>query len=92
MKGYPCLYLSTNQGEFLDPQPSSKPTTASGFELHPGYIAMVCEQLFNGAEKKEFPMVELVTINKALPEDSLDYHRKEKYIYLYPFGAINART
>jgi hypothetical protein len=53
MKGYPCPYLSTTQGEFLDSQPSSKPTTASSFELHPGYIALVQEQPFSGAKDED---------------------------------------
>jgi hypothetical protein len=53
MKGYPCPYLSTIQGEFLEPQPSSKPTTTSGFELHLGYIALVREQPFSGAENED---------------------------------------
>jgi hypothetical protein len=53
MKGYPCPYLSTIQGEFLEPQPSSKPTVASGFELHPGYIALVWEQPFSGAKDED---------------------------------------
>jgi hypothetical protein len=53
MKGYPCPYLSTIHGEFLEPQPSSKPTTASSFELHPGYIALVWDQPFSEAEDED---------------------------------------
>jgi hypothetical protein len=68
MKGYPCPYLSTIQGEFLEPQPSSKPTVASGFELHPGYIALVGEQPFSGAED----------------EDPYDHLQEFEELYGYP--------
>jgi hypothetical protein len=40
--------LSAPKGEFLEPPQSSKPITTSGFELHPGFIAMVREQPFSG--------------------------------------------
>ena len=40
--------FSAPKGEFLKPPKSSKPITASGFELHPGFIAMVREQSFSG--------------------------------------------
>jgi hypothetical protein len=36
--------------EFLEPPKSSKPITDSGFELRPGFIAMVWEQPFSGYE------------------------------------------
>ena len=39
--------LSAPSGEFLEPPQSSKPITALGFELHPGFIAMVREQFFS---------------------------------------------
>ena len=42
--------LSAPSGEFLEPPQSSKPITASGFELCPGFIAMVREQPFSGYE------------------------------------------
>jgi len=42
--------LSTPKGEFLEPPPSSKPITASGYELSPGFIAMVREQTFSGLD------------------------------------------
>jgi len=42
--------LSAPSGEFLVPPQSSKPITASGFELRPGSIAMVREQPFSGYE------------------------------------------
>jgi len=42
--------LSAPSGEFLEPPQSSKPITASGFELRPGFIAMVREQPFSGYE------------------------------------------
>ena len=38
--------LSAPKGEFVEPPQSSKPITASSFELHPGFIAMVWEQSF----------------------------------------------
>jgi hypothetical protein len=44
--------LSTPKGEFLEPPQSSKPITASGFELHPGIITMVWEQPFSGFDDK----------------------------------------
>jgi hypothetical protein len=53
MKGYPCPYLSTTKGEFLEPQPSSMPTIAFVFEVHPGYIALVREQLFSEAKNED---------------------------------------
>ena len=42
--------FSAPKGEFLEPTKSSKPITASGFELRPGFIAMVREQPFSGYE------------------------------------------
>jgi len=42
--------LSAPSGEFLEPPQSSKPITASGFELRPSFIAMVWEQPFSGYE------------------------------------------
>jgi hypothetical protein len=36
------------KGEFLEPPQSSKPITASSFELRPGFIAMVRERSFSG--------------------------------------------
>jgi len=38
----------TPKGEFFEPQPSSKPITTSGYELCPGFIAMVHEKSFSG--------------------------------------------
>ena len=40
--------LSAPKGEFLEPPKSSKPITAPGYELRPGFIAMVREQKFSG--------------------------------------------
>ena len=40
--------FSAPKGEFLEPPKSSKPITALGFELRPGFIAMVREQSFSG--------------------------------------------
>ena len=42
--------LSASSGEFVEPPKSSKPITASGFELCPGFIATVQEQSFSGFE------------------------------------------
>ena len=45
------LYInkfSALKGEFLEPPQSSKPITASSFELRLGFIAMVREQSFSG--------------------------------------------
>jgi len=43
-------HLPAPSGEFLEPQKSPKPITAFGFELRPGFIAMVREQPFSGHE------------------------------------------
>ena len=40
--------LSAPKGEFVETPQSSKPITASSFELRPGFIAMVREQSFSG--------------------------------------------
>jgi len=40
--------FSAPKGEFVEPPQSSKPITASSFELRPGFIAMVREQSFSG--------------------------------------------
>ena len=40
--------FSAPKGEFLEPPQSSKPITASSFQLRPGFIAMVREQSFSG--------------------------------------------
>jgi hypothetical protein len=46
---YPLFYLSLSSILlFLEPPQSSKPIVASGYELHPGFIAMVREQPFSG--------------------------------------------
>ena len=42
--------FSAPKGKFLEPPKSSKPITASGFELRPGFIAMVREQSFSGLD------------------------------------------
>ena len=42
--------LSAPKGEFLEPPQSSKPNIASGYELRPGFIAMVQEQTFSGLD------------------------------------------
>ena len=41
------LNLSAPKGEFIEPPQSSMPNTASSYELHPGFIAMVREQAFS---------------------------------------------
>ena len=50
MDSTPIHKLSAPKGEFLEPPESSKPIIASGFELRPGFIAMVWEQSFSGQE------------------------------------------
>jgi len=42
--------LSAPKCEFLEPPKSYKPITASGFEVHPGFIAMVREKSFSGSD------------------------------------------
>ena len=46
MKQTPNPYLSSLKGEFSKPPP--KPNFSSGYELHPGLIAMVWAQPFSG--------------------------------------------
>jgi hypothetical protein len=45
--------LSALEDEFLEPSPSPKPITASGYELHPGIIAMVRGLTFSGLENED---------------------------------------
>ena len=42
--------LSAPKGKFVEPPQSSKPITASSYELCPGFIAMVQEQTFLGLD------------------------------------------
>ena len=42
--------LSAPKDEFLEPPQSSKPITTSRYELCPGLIAMVQEQIFLGLD------------------------------------------
>ena len=44
--------FSALKGEFVEPPQSSKPITASIFELRPGFIAMVREQTFSGHDNE----------------------------------------
>ena len=44
--------LSAPKGEFVEPPQSSKPITASSFELRPGFVAMVREQTFLGLDNE----------------------------------------
>jgi len=46
------LNLFAPKGEFVKPPQSSKPITASSYELHPGFIAMVREQAFSRLDYK----------------------------------------
>jgi hypothetical protein len=39
--------LSAPKGEFLEPPKSFKPIIASGYELHPDFVAMDQEQTFS---------------------------------------------
>jgi len=42
--------LSGPKGKLIEPPRSSKPITASSYELCPGFIAMVREQTFSGVD------------------------------------------
>jgi hypothetical protein len=53
MKNLSIHQLSALEDEFLEPSPSPKPITASGYELHPGIIAMVRGQTFFGLESED---------------------------------------
>jgi len=53
MDSTPIYKLSTPKGEFLEPPQSSKPITASSYELRPGFIAMVQDQSFSGLENED---------------------------------------
>ena len=44
--------LFAPKGEFVEPPQSSKPITASSFELRPGFIAIVREQTFSGYDNE----------------------------------------
>jgi len=50
MDSTPIHKFSAPKGEFLEPPQSSKPIIASGFELYPGFIAMVQEPPFSRQE------------------------------------------
>ena len=45
--------LSTSEEEFSEPSTSSRPYSASGYELHPRFIAMVRAQTFFGLENED---------------------------------------
>ena len=44
--------LSAPRGKFCEPPPSAKPILTPGYELHPGFIAMVREQSFSGFDNE----------------------------------------
>ena len=52
MENLSIQILSAPKGEFVEPPQSSKPITASSFELLPGVIAMVQEQTFSGYDNE----------------------------------------
>jgi hypothetical protein len=52
MKSTPIFYPSTSKEEFLEPSPVSKHNHSSGYELHPGLIAMVRALPFSGHENE----------------------------------------
>ena len=52
MDTLPIHQLSAPSDEFLEPPQSSKPITASSFELRPSFIAMVWEQTFSGHDNE----------------------------------------
>ena len=58
MDSTPIHKFSVSKGEFLEPPQSSKPITASSFELKPSFIAMVQAQSFCGL-KDENPYTHL---------------------------------
>ena len=45
--------LSTSEDEFSEPSTSSRPYSASGYELHPRFIAMVQAQTIYGLENED---------------------------------------
>jgi hypothetical protein len=49
MKQLSIQQLATSKGEFYEPSQSSKQILSSGYELHPGFIAMIRNQPFSGA-------------------------------------------
>jgi hypothetical protein len=51
MDSTPIHKFSAPKGEFLEPPQSSKPITASSYELKLGFIAMVQAQSFSGLKK-----------------------------------------
>ena len=89
--------LSTPKGEFIEPAQSSKPITASSYELRPGFIAMVRKQTFSGLDYenpythlREFEQLyACLTISSMLQEAlwwklfpfSLDERAKQWYIH-----------
>jgi hypothetical protein len=50
MDSTPIYKYSAPLGELLEPPKLSKPITASGYEIRPGYIAMVRDQPFSRHE------------------------------------------
>jgi len=48
MKTQNLFTLSAPKGEFFEPPQYADPISASGYELHPSFIAMVREQSFSG--------------------------------------------
>jgi hypothetical protein len=50
MDSTPIHQYSAPKGESLEPPPSSHPILNDGFEIRPGFIAMVREQPFSGLE------------------------------------------
>ena len=50
MDSTPIHKYSAPKGESLEPPPSCNPILTDGFELRPGFIAMVREQSFSGLE------------------------------------------
>ena len=50
MDSTPIHQFSAPKGEFLEPPQSSQPIKAPGYQLRPGFIAMVRDQSFSGHE------------------------------------------
>ena len=55
----------TPEDEFSEPSTSSRPITASGYELRPGIIAMVRKESFSGLDILEFKQLEKESIGAA---------------------------
>jgi len=86
---------SAPKGEFLEPPSSSRPIFTSGYELCPGFIAMVREQSFAGLEGespyahlREFEQLCSCLVIRGMTHETLKWK-------LFPFslmGRVNNGT